>query len=77
MTRDELTPQRLKLLEFVAGREPFPSRREIADHMGWKNESSAGEVIRWLAYHGLVGRSGNRWFVTPKGREAIMTEGAQ
>ncbi len=55
-------PQRRRVYEFIcaeheAGR-PFPTKRQIADHMGWKNKTGAGDCLNALAgLDGLLARS--------------------
>lgn len=36
---------------------PFPSLREIADAMGWKNEASAADCLNRLVWRGKLSRS--------------------
>lgn len=55
-----LSPQRAKVLAFLkaedaAGRG-FPSRQQIRDHMGWKNESGVVDVLHALAGRGDIER---------------------
>lgn len=50
------SPQRQRVLDFItaeiaAGR-PFPTHRQIADHMGWKATSSVNEALNFLFYDG-------------------------
>lgn len=55
-----LSPQRAKVLAFlhaeVAAGRRFPSREQIRDHMGWKNESSVIDVLHTLAGRGDIKR---------------------
>lgn len=49
MAMSRPAPNREKLLRFIkaeiaAGR-PFPSKRALAEHMGWKNQSSAADAL--------------------------------
>ena len=52
----EPPPQRATVLAFikaeVAAGHPFPAPRDIAKHMGWRNEGSAREVLQKLAADG-------------------------
>lgn len=53
-----LSPQRAKVLAFLkaenaAGRG-FPSRQQIRDHMGWKNDGGVVDVLQALAGRGDV-----------------------
>lgn len=51
----DLSPQRAAVLDFIRRRvrtgRGFPTRGEIARHMGWKNETSVYQVLQ--ALHGL------------------------
>jgi len=55
---DALPPQRRKVMLFIrseveSGR-PFPSRKAIAQHMGWKRENSSVDVLVTLSWQGFI-----------------------
>lgn len=57
-----LPPQRQKVWLFIlseteAGRV-FPSKPQIAAHMGWKNTTSVSDVLAQLASDGRIRRRG-------------------
>lgn len=61
----DVPPRQAAALAFIHERlaqgRPFPTNREIADHMGWKNESSANDCLRRLQWRGLLpGTRGER-----------------
>jgi SOS-response transcriptional repressor LexA len=53
-----LPPRQAELLAFIRARiaadAPLPTQREIADYMGWKNESSAADALMRLAWRGAI-----------------------
>ena len=55
---DPLPPQQQRALEYlqsvVAATGKFPSRMEIAAHMGWKNESSVSDCLARLHWRGKI-----------------------
>lgn len=55
-------PQRAKVLRFIRAHNEvagcFPTKREIADYMGWKAEQSAYHVLQALASDGHIRRAG-------------------
>jgi hypothetical protein len=60
MMTKPLPRQQQRVLDFIsaevgAGRK-FPTKREIADHMGWKGESGSNDVLNALAYKGRLDR---------------------
>jgi hypothetical protein len=57
--RTRPAPQRDRVLAFIKERvahNGFPSMREIADHMGWKNKSGAIDACHYLVAEGHLTR---------------------
>ncbi len=57
-TRQHLTVAFVRS-EIAAGR-PFPTTRQIADHMGWSETSRALDMLQSLLGKGLVRTAGNK-----------------
>lgn len=64
------SPQQARVLDFIKARDgvgqPFPTRREIADHMGWKNVSGALDCLHALSANGYLER-------TREGRQYVFS----
>jgi SOS-response transcriptional repressor LexA len=54
----DLPPKQAAVLAFIKRRLKagwaFPGYREIANHMGWKNDSSAVDCLERLKWRGLL-----------------------
>ena len=64
-----LSNARVKVLKFILSQQPaFPTKKQIAQHMGWKNGNSATDVLNILSVSGCLRREitstkGQRHFV--------------
>ncbi len=64
-----IDPRNGKVLRFILSQQPtFPTKKQIADHMGWKNSNSATDVLNILSVSGCLSRTitstkGQRHFV--------------
>jgi Mn-dependent DtxR family transcriptional regulator len=59
-TEDHLPRRQLELLRYIRRSRPvFPTTRQMADFMGWKNEASATDCLSRLAWRGYVRREKN------------------
>lgn len=74
-----LTPQRRKVLEYVAQFDEVPAHDEVAKHMGWRTVTGVVDVYNALRGAGLMERLSRlpgprrpaRWIVTDMGLKAI------
>lgn len=60
LTVEKLPAQRRKALAFIQAEvskgRPFPTRRQLCIHMGWKQDGSASDVMANLFYDGFLVR---------------------
>ena len=55
----QLSPQRKKVLQFLAESKSFPDSAAVAKHMGWKTKTGVSDVLHVLRVLGFVKRDRN------------------